>query len=151
MGRVEPTPTPAQAPVRRRSLVRRAAAATLVILAALLLVRTPPRLAHWEYVLVGRRGNDEIHFAIHAAIGTGLNLVGIDPDLAGREWLAAAAHAETPAETSGATQGMLQAKAQSHSPSHFAAAVCAAGYGWRQLPVLEHAGLRCSSPAGTSQ
>lgn len=118
------------------------------LLGVLVLARTVIPLGYWEGLLLGHQGKDEVHFAAHAMVGVTLNQLGLAPDIAGQQWLAAAAHVRTPAQADEAVNGLIEAEAQSTSASEFVSAVCAEGYGRRQTPVMQRAGLSCppSSP-----
>ena len=118
------------------------------LLGALVLAWTVHPLGYWEGLLLGHLGKDEVHFAAHAMVGATLNQLGLAPDIAGRQWLAAAAHIRAPTQADQAVNGLIEAEARSTSASAFESAVCADGYGRRQIPVMQRAGLSCppSSP-----
>lgn len=142
--------TPSRRPTDRRWVIWCAAAGIIALLGALVRARTLLPWGHWEDRLVGRPGKDEIHFVAHALIGAALNQLGLAPDLAGREWLVAAAHVRTPTQSDEAVNGLSEAQAHSTSARRFVAAVCAEGYGRRQIPIMRRAGLQCLPPSPTN-
>jgi hypothetical protein len=120
----------------------------MALLVALVLARMVLPIGYWEGLLLGHLGKDEVHFAAHAMVGATLNQFGLAPGIAGQQWLAAAAHVRTPAQSDEAVNGLIEAEARSTSASKFVSAVCADGYGRRQISVMQRAGLSCppSSP-----